>query len=121
MNDSELIDLFRHSRDGERWDAPLPDPAAIWRRARTAELLADALSSHERSLRPLRAARGLATAVAFLAAELGVVALCLEAPAQVGRDLAATGLPLGTAALLACTAVPTVALLCRFWKERTAA
>lgn len=121
MNDSELSALFHSSRDDERWPAPLPDPAAIWRRARTAELLAGALESHERSVRPLRAARGLAAAVAFLAAELGVVALCFEAPAQVGRYLAATGLPLATAALLACTAVPTVALLLRFWRERTGA
>jgi len=121
MNDAELTDLFRHSRDDERWPAPLPDPAAIWRRARTAELLADALSSHQRSLRPLRAARDLATAVAFLAAELGVVTGFFKSPVELGRSLAAIDLPLGAAALLALTAVPTVALLCHFWSERTAA
>jgi hypothetical protein len=121
MNDTELSALFRSSRDGEPWPDPLPDPAAIWRRARTAELLAAAFESQERSVRPLRAARGLAAAVAFLAAELAVAAVCLEAPASAGRYLAATGLPLATAALLACTAVPTAALLLRFWRERTAA
>ena|SRR6478672_12315379 len=121
MNDTELIDLFRRSRDGERWAAPLPDPAVIWRRARTAELLADALASQERSVRPLRAARGLASAVAFLAAELGVAAVCLEIPTLAGRYLAAAGLPLATAVLLAATAVPTAALLFRLWRERTAA
>src|SRR4051794_36865404 len=118
MNDAELSALFRSSRDGERWPAALPDPAAIWRRARSAELLAGALAAQERSVRPLRAARGLAAAVAFLAAELGVAAVCLEAPGSAGRYLAATGLPLATAALLACTAVPTAALLWRFWSAR---
>jgi hypothetical protein len=119
MNDSELIDLFRRGRDGEPWAEPLPDPAAIWRRARTAELLGEALASQERSVRPLRAARGLAAAVAFLAAELGVAAGCVKLPAALTGSLATLDLPLGAATLLALAVVPMAALLALFWNART--
>jgi hypothetical protein len=118
MNDAELTDLFHRSDDEERWPDPLPDPAVIWRRARTAELLADALRSHERSLRPLRAARGLAAAGSLLAAELGVATGLFKHPVELGRSLAALDLPLGTASLLALTAVPMAALLALFWNRR---
>ena len=120
MNDAELTDLFRRSDDEERWPDPLPDPAVIWRRARTAELLADALQdSHERSPSArCRRRAALAAAGSLLAAELGVATGLFKHPVELGRSLAALDLPLGTASLLALTAVPMAALLALFWNRR---
>jgi hypothetical protein len=111
MNDAELSKLFQESLETERWPEPPPDPAAIWWRARAADLLAEELRQRERRTRPLAAARSLAGLAALLAAGLGVLGGYLELPAEAGKAFAAAGLSPGTAALLALAALPTGALL----------
>jgi hypothetical protein len=114
VNDDELIDLFRRSRDGERWPEPLPAPAAIWWRARAADLLAEEIRQRERKTRPLAAARGLAGLAALVAAELGVLEGFFSLPRQVGETLTAAGLSPWTATLLTLAVLPTAVLLARF-------
>jgi hypothetical protein len=114
VNDDELTELFRHSRDEERWPEPLPTPAAIWWRARAADLLAEEIRQRERKTWPLAAARNLAGITALVAAELGVLEGFFSLPEQVGKTLADAGLSPGTLALLTLTALPTAALLALF-------
>jgi hypothetical protein len=113
VNDDELTELFRHSRDEERWPEPLPAPAAIWWRARAADLLAEEIGQRERKTRPLAAARSLAGLAALVAAELGVLEGFSRLPEQVGKTLTASGLSPWTATFLTLAALPTAALLHR--------
>jgi len=117
VNDTELTDLFRRSRDEESWPEPLPDPAMIWRRARAADLLAEGLRQRERKTWPLAAARNFAGIVVLVAAELGVLEGFFELPAEWGKALAAIGLAPWTVMLLAAAALPTVALVHRLRRE----
>lgn len=117
MNDSELTDLFRHSRDEERWPEPLPDPAMIWWRARAADLVAAELLQRKRRTRPLAVARSLAGIAALVAAELGVLEGFFKLPEELGKTLAAEGFSPGTAVLLLLAAVPTAALVYRLGRE----
>lgn len=114
MKDDELNEIFRRSRDEERWPEPLPAPAAIWWRARAADLLAGEIRQRERKIRPLAVARGLAGLAALVAGELGVLEGFSRLPAEVGKTLATAGLSPGVLALLALAALPTAALLARF-------
>ena len=113
MKDDELNEIFRRSRDQERWPEPLLAPAAIWWRARAADLLAGELRQRERQIRPLAVARGLAGLAALVAAELGVLEGFFKMPEELGKALTAAGLSPGTLALLALAALPTAALLYR--------
>ena len=117
MNDPELTDLFRRSRDEESWHEPLPDPGMIWRRARAADLLAEELRRRERKTWPLAAARNVAGIAILVAAELGVLEGFFEMPAEWGKTLAAAGLSPWTVMLLVAAALPTVALVHRLRRE----
>ena len=117
MKDDELNEIFRRSRDEERWPEPLPAPAAIWWRARAADLLAGELRQRERKIRPLAVARGLAGLAALVAAELGVLEGFSRLPAEVGKTLATAGLSPGALMLLALATLPTVTLILRLRRE----
>lgn len=117
MKDDELNEIFRRSRDEERWPEPLPAPAAIWWRARAADLLAEEIRQRERKTRPLALARGLAGLTALVAAELGVLEGLSRLSAEVGKTLATAGLSPGALALLALTALPTATLILRLRRE----
>jgi hypothetical protein len=114
VKDDELIEIFGRSRDEERWPEPLPAPAAIWWRARAADLLAGELHQRERKTRPLATARNLAGLAALVAAELGVLEGFSRLPEEIGKTLTTAGLSPWTATLLIIVAVPTAALLLRF-------
>jgi hypothetical protein len=117
MNNDELNEIFRRSRDEERWPEPLPAPAAIWWRARAADLLAGEIQQRERKIRPLAMARGLAGLAALVAAELGVLEGFSRLPAEVGKTLVTADLSPGTLALLALAALPTATLIFRLRRE----
>ena len=117
MKDDELNEIFRRSRDEERWLEPLPAPAAIWWRARAADLLAGEIRQRERKIRPLAVARGLAGLTALVAAELGVLEGFFKMPEELGKALTAAGLSPGTATLLIIAAVPTATLVFRLRRE----
>jgi hypothetical protein len=117
VKDDELNELFRRSRDAERWPEPLPAPAPIWWRARAEDLLAEELRQRERKIRPLAVARNLAGLAALVAAELGVLEGFSRLPEEVGKTLATAGLSPGALALLALTALPTVTLIFRLRRE----
>ena len=117
MKDDELIELFRRSRDEERWPEPLPAPAAIWWRARAADLLAGEICQRERKIRPLAVARGLAGLAALVAAELGVLEGFFKMPEELGKAMTAAGLSPWTATLLIIAAVPTATLILRLRRE----
>ncbi|HTG33020.1 MAG TPA: hypothetical protein VLB76_08820 [Thermoanaerobaculia bacterium] len=121
MKDDELTEIFRHSRDEERWPEPLPAPAAIWWRARAADLLAGEIRQRERKIRPLAVARGLASLAALVAAELGILEGFFRLPEEFGKTLTAAGLSPWTVTLLILAAVPTAALIYRLRREAPAA
>ena len=117
MKDEELTEIFRRSLDEERWPEPLPAPAAIWWRARAADLLAGEIRQRERKIRPLAVARGLASLAALVAAELGVLEGFSRLPVEVGKTLTTAGLSPGALALLALVALPTATLVFRLRRE----
>lgn len=117
MNDDELRDLFQASLREESGPEALPDPAAIWRRARAVELFEEELRRRERSARPLRTARGLAGWAALIAAELAVLAGFSELPPQALEGLARAGVAPGTAVLLTLAALPAATLLYRLRRD----
>lgn len=117
MNEDELRDLFQRSRNEESWREPPPDPAAIWRRARAAGLLAEELRRRERAARPLLTARRLAGWAALVAAELAVLAGFSEIPKPALETLVNAGVAPWTAALLTLAALPAATLVYRMRRE----
>jgi hypothetical protein len=117
MNDDELKNLFQRSRREESWPEPLPDPAAIWRRARAAELFEEELRRREWAARPLRTARSLAGWAALVAAELAVLAGFSELPPPALAALAQAGVAPWTAVLLILATLPVATLLYRMRRD----
>jgi hypothetical protein len=117
MNEEELRNLFQRSRREERWPEPLPDPAALWRRARAADLLAEELRRRERAARPLLTARRLAGWATLVAAELAVLAGFSEIPKPALDALVNAGVSPWTAALLTLAALPAATLVHRMRRE----
>ena len=113
MNEDELRDLFQASLREASGPGPLPDPAAIWRRAQAAELFEEELRRRERAARPLRTARSLAGWAALVASELAVLAGFSELPREALEALARLGVAPGNAALLTLAALPAATLIYR--------
>jgi len=117
MNEDELRNLFQRSRNEERWPEPLPDPAALWRRARAADLLAKELRRRERAASPLLTARRLAGWAALVAAELAALAGFSEIPKPALDALVNAGVSPWTVALLTLAALPAATLVYRMRRE----
>jgi hypothetical protein len=117
MNEDELRDLFQASLREVSGPEPLPDPAAIWRRSRAAELFEEELRRRERTARPLRTARSLAGWAALVAAELAVLAGFSELPREVLETLAQLGVAPGTVTLLTLATLPSATLLYRIRRD----
>jgi hypothetical protein len=115
--ETELVALFRRSREEEVWSEPANAASMIWWRAQAADLVAGEIRRQERLAQPLKAARNVAAVTALAAVEVGIFqigAALLDSFPDFEKTLAAAGFTPMTAAILALAIPPTLALLHRF-------